>query len=292
MAFDCFETNVFRWNMRGNSTLHIAFFGDLHGDCKMSDAKAQLKELKARTDKLPRESVLFVGMGDYDDFLSSSERKKIAAAELHESTMDSLNGVAEKHMRETAKVMEFMRGRIIGLHCGNHDYRHPNGEYSSEHLARLMGCRHIGYTGYTRILLTGFVKGGGSRSSVDVFSSHGKGSGRLLGSPFNTVAQMAQIFPMADIFAQGHDHARGGLPATTLYMEYNAAGDSLDVREKTQVFVRSGSSLRGYAPKSNSYIAKALYKPCALGFPIASVEFKRMIVDGKDVIRKSVHCWS
>jgi len=288
--FDSFETHVFNHNLKGKNPLHICVFGDTHDDAKAS-VDDHIEELRKRTASLPYESVLFLGMGDYGDFASTTERAAIRHGNIHETTIEKLDDIATSDMQKRAKQFEFMRGRLVGLHNGNHDWSYPDGTCASEKLASVLGCKHLGYSAYTRIVVSGIVKGGGARSFVDIFSSHGKGSGRLVGSPFNTVEQMTRVFHDADVYVMGHDHSKGGIPDTRLYVDFNARTGQLDIKEKVRYYVRSGSALRGYEAGKKSYISKALYKPCSLGFPIVTAEWKRLHT-GCDRIVKTIHCWS
>lgn len=288
--FDSFETHTFRWNLRGQGPLHICPWGDTH-DCAKASIDDHINDLRKRTEKMPHESVLFIGMGDYGDFASTSERAAIHHGALHDTTIDKLDNLANEDLKRRVKQLEFMRGRIVGLHCGNHDWKFSDSSYASERMAEMLGCKHLGYSAYTRIRVSGCLPHNKTTSYVDIFSSHGKGSGRLVGSPFNTVEQMNRVFHDADIYMMGHDHSKGGIPDTRLYVEENNQGE-LVVKEKVRYYVRTGSSLRGYEAGTKSYISKAMYKPCALGFPVVTAEWKRSTATGHDIISKEIHCWS
>ena len=289
--FDSFELNLFKWNLRGKNPLTICFFGDNHSDAKAS-VDDHIEDIRKRTEKMPYESVLFIGMGDYIDFASTSERKAIHNGSLHDTTIDKLNDIAQADTDKLVKKLEFMRGRLIGLHNGNHAWMYPDGTCDSERMASALGCRHLGYSAYTRIKVSGVVRGGTSRSIVDIFSSHGKGSGRLIGSQFNTVEQMSEVFHDADLYAMGHTHAIGSLPSTRLHVEENVRTGELELKEKVRLMIRTGSALRGYEAGKKSYISKALYKPCSLGFPMATIEWKRVSTHGGRQLVKEVHGWA
>lgn len=289
MAFDTFELNLFNWNLRGKPPLHIFFFGDTHDDARAS-VDDHIEDIRKRSAKLPYESCLFIGMGDYGDFASTSERKSIRHSGLHDTTIDKLDEVADRDLKNRVKQLDFMRGRLIGLHNGNHDWAYQDGSHASERLASALGCRHLGYSAYTHVKIASIRPH--TDSYVSLFTSHGKSGGRLLGAPWNSLEQMSRIFHDAEIFAMGHDHSLGGIPDTRLYVEMNTKTGELVLKEKKRLFIRTGSALRGYESGKKSYISKALYKPCSLGFPVAIVEWKRVRSEGRDVLLKDLHVWA
>jgi len=288
MAFDTFELNDFNWNLGGKKFLHIFFFGDTH-DCAEDSDDDYIQELRRQSEKSPYECSLFLGIGDYGDFASTSERRSINHAGLHDTTIAKLDREAHDDLNKRVKSLEFMRGRLIGLHNGNHDWCMSNGKYASEILAERLGCRHLGYSAHSRIAVKQIFPRGGTCSLITIFSSHGKGSGKLLGSPWNSLEQMSRIINNADLYAMGHDHSLGSIPDTRLEVVYNNKSKQSELKMVKRLFIRTGSSLRGYVPGKRSYISKALYKPCSLGFPQAIVSWKRSYDGGKDVLVKDIH---
>ena len=286
--FDSFELNDFNWNLGGKKYVHVFFFGDTH-DCAEDSDDDYIQELRRQSEKLPYECSLFIGMGDYGDFASTSERKSIHHAGLHDTTMAKLDREANDDLNKRVKSLEFMRGRLIGLHNGNHDWQMANGKYASEILAERLGCRHLGYSAHSRIMVSNVLPKSGVKSSITIFSSHGKGSGKLLGSPWNSLEQMSRIFNDVDLFAMGHDHSLGAIPDTRLKVVYNHKTKKSELKEVKRLFIRTGSSLRGYVPGKRSYISKALYKPCSMGFPQAIVSWKRKQECGMSTLVKEMH---
>lgn len=66
---------------------------------------------------------------------------------------------------------------------------------------------------------------------------------------------------------QGHNHQSGAVPAAALFAHRfpGTAKPGLDLRERKQLLVRTGSFLKGYEQDTPSYVVQALYKPNALG---------------------------
>lgn len=291
--FDTFNIHDVTWDIAGSGVLYICPFGDTHDEVGAS-LDDHLDDLKRRTAKLPPKSVLFIGMGDYGDFMSTSERKAIKNSNLHETTIESFDRIAETDLKRRIKRIEFMRGRLIGLHNGNHDFMFRDSTYASERMAAALGCKHLGLLAATHIIVKHVIGGanGSTSSYVDIFSHHGKGGGKLIGTSINQIEDMNKIIPLADAYIMGHNHKKGGLPDSALEMVYNNKTKRSELREKTRYYVRSGSSMRGYVDGKAGYVSSNLMRPCSLGFPIISVEWKRCDSGGVDTVRKEVHCWA
>jgi len=92
-----------------------------------------------------------------------------------------------------------------------------------------------------------------------------------IGAPYNKLERCAIAWPEVDIFIAGHDHRRGALPLTALYMTRNRKPT---LRDKTRWLVKSGSYLRAYLEGSKyhgrpkgGYIEKRALPPATLGSP-------------------------
>jgi len=290
MGFNTFELNLFRHDLKRSNRLFIAFVGDNHDDVgiHLSD---HLAELKKFTKRYKPHEVLFHLMGDYGDFCSTSERRIIDRSDLHDTTRQTLDDHAASTLKKRIKQFEFMKGRVIGVHNGNHDWFFTTGEYknkyASEVLAESLGAKHIGYVAYSVVQLKNVI-GDNCGMKMDIVSCHGKGGGKRIGAGFNTIEDMSYIFEGADIYAQGHNHQLGGIPSARLTVDLNAKTGKLVYKEKIISFIRTGSAMQGYKPGKRTYVSDALMKPCALGFPISVIEFSRKTAkDGSRHIVKS-----
>lgn len=240
-------------------TFKLIPFGDVHRDSPgfaddvwkefLTYAKAQKK-------------TLFLGMGDYIDFASTSERTIISDSKLHESTKATFDGVARGVVKTLANELSFMKGRMIGMLGGNHYYAHENGETSDHILAASLGAKFLGVCSLIR--LTFRCKTTNMSASVDIMAHHGKGGGTLAGSTFNTVEKMQNVMD-ADIYLMGHDHAKGCVPARPR-LRLTHGGKGLNVKERTPVLGRTGSFLKAYEPGMVNYNVDVCRPPAALGW--------------------------
>lgn len=204
----------------------------------------------------------FLGMGDYCDFASTSERQALKGISLHDATRELLEQVAHKQLLEFKKQIAFMGDRLIGIIGGNHTFDFADGQTFDERLASLLGVPYLGVSSLIRLA----IDYQSCRCSVDIFAHHGRGGGGT--TEGNSVNQVARLrgFMQADIYIQGHDHDRWckpGRPNLVPYMHLKSG--QLEVRERPTLLARSGSFLRAWEPGTRSYIVDAAKGPCQLG---------------------------
>jgi hypothetical protein len=249
----------------------LVIWGDVHRDAPLCavDRWAEFLDY-CRTLK----NATYLGMGDYMDMLSTSERVTLAG-ELHESTRDSLDDLAEKRCQEFAAELKPMKGKLIGLIEGNHYWQFQSGVTSTQRLCQLMGCKYLGVAAFIRLSLARQTKGK-SWCKFDVFAHHGKGAARLVGGSFNRVQQLDEV-AVADAYIMGHDHKRGVLPATPRLVLEESHG-KLSVRERTGWIIRSGSFLKAYQDGKRSYNVDAGRAGCSLGW--TELELTLKITEG------------
>jgi hypothetical protein len=94
------------------------------------------------------------------------------------------------------------------------------------------------------------------------------------------VEKMTQICE-ADIFLQGHNHARGVLPiGDKLRLDRSHSG--LYIRSRRCWIGRTGGFLRGYVNEEASYITDSLMPPTSIGWIDFILTPIRIREDGRD----------
>lgn len=254
-----FTTKVFRINWQVGKTLSLIPFGDVHFDSP-EHSESEWQRFTDFASK--KKDALFLGMGDYTDSYSTSERVIMYDRNLHESSKKRHEQEAIGRLARFAKTIEFMRGRLIGLLGGNHYCELSNGTTGDHKLAEMLGCRYLGSCCAIRIV---FVMPGKDRNrSIDVFAHHGRGGGTTAGGRFNSVEKMASVCE-ADIYLMGDNHARGCFTAGER-MHLMPSNNGVILKSKARWIGRTGSFLRGYVDGHSSYIVDALLPPANLGW--------------------------
>ena len=261
-------------------------FGDVHRDAP-SFANEHWAEFLARGEQAAKyENALFLGMGDYIDCASTSERTIIGDDRLHESTRHMIENHARGAVTTLTNELSFMRGRLMGLLGGNH-YMQFHGDATSDHLlAANLGAKFLGVCAFVRVIFEDDSrmnkKGHASAATaIDIFAHHGRGGGVLCGSPFNVVQKMQDVAD-ADIYLMGHDHSKGVIPARPR-LRLTSGGGGLAVKERTPALGRTGSFLKAYEPGMPNYNVDACRPPAALGWIEFGLTYVRDRSNGKDI---------
>ena len=252
-----FKTNKLEVLFENFNEVHYLLpFGDIHRDSPNCDVPLWKEYCKWGAQK-PRTT--FIGMGDYFDAYSGSERAGLAAIKLHESSMQNMDDFMRSKVETFAKEISFMEGKLLGLMEGNHHYEFSNGTTSTQYLCELLKCKYLACVALCRII---FRQSKGHRSSaVDIFAYHGKGASRLIGGSLNTVQQMAEVCD-ANIYLMGHDHKKGAGMASKLAW---SDGKISNIKEKKLFFARTGSFLQGYVENKPSFVVEKMLNPTDLG---------------------------
>jgi|TARA_R110000824_G_scaffold188467_3_gene369812 predicted phosphodiesterase len=251
-----FHTHKYIINVKSlNDTIYLVPFGDIHYGAPLC-ATEKYQQFMDWGKGNP--NVYYLGMGDYTDLASASERERLKSG-LHDSTVDTLELMYMGLLEKFALTMEHTRGNLIGLIEGNHHYRFMDGTTSTNRLCNMMDTTYLGCTSFIRLVL----KLNTMETSIDLFVNHGQGgSARLAGGSMNRVQYMAEMAD-ADIYLMGHDHKRGVLPDTRLYLQDRKG--ALTVKERQVMYARTGSFLKCYVSGKGSYIVDTAKKPADLG---------------------------
>lgn len=225
-------------------------FADTHWEEFLSYAKAQ-------------KNALFLGMGDYTDGVSTSERIVLSDFGLHDTTRNTLKDVYKGVSKTLVNELGFMRGRVIGLIGGNHYFDFGDGNTTDHLLAAALQTKFLGVCSLIRLSLK--FKGTNKAVSLDIFAHHGKGGGSTPGAQFNTIEKMLNSAD-ADIYLMGHTHGKGCIPSSPRIKLVDDKKGGVIVRERTPWLGRTGSFLKAYESGKASYNVDAGRSPCALGW--------------------------
>lgn len=266
---------------RAGVPMRLVFFGDVHRDAPLH-AKEKWQEFLryGRTLK----NAWFIGMGDYLDSTSTSERECLGNSHYHETMKHDLAQIAVAKVALMAKELDFMRGRLIGLLNGNHYFQFESGINSDQKLCEKLGCKYLGVSSFIRLTFAHC----GLEQTFDLWLHHGAGGARLPGGSINRVDQMREAAE-ADVYAMGHDHKRSVTPANPkLHLVCHRATSTLTLREKQQWLLRTGSFLKAYEDGEVSYNADAARGPCSLGHVELECVFINTSAENKNVRRLDV----
>lgn len=234
-------------------------WGDVHREAKHFSASKWREFLKfAKSAPNP----VYLGMGDYFDFGSTSERHALQNAALHEDTRRTISLMLQDQCKGFVDEISFMAPNLIGLLDGNHDmeFELNNGQRTTmtDYMASLLGVPYLGVAALCGLS----IEGGGTKSVIDIYAHHGLGAASTIGGSINRVAKMAEYVD-ARILLMGHTHDRGIMP---LQSRIRRVPGKFRVREETRFAGRTGSFLKAYEHGESSYNVDAGRAPANLGW--------------------------
>lgn len=267
-----FTIHEVRMDAKINETITLIPFGDVHYGSP-AFCRNKWREFADRVAGQPR--TYFIGMGDYTDSFSTSERLQLAG--LHDSSLEQIEANKRQLIEDMAKDLSFMKGNVFGLLGGNHFTAFADGTTGDMLLANRLGTRYLGACSFMRV---SFKWKGKCTCSIDIFAHHGKGGGVTAGGRLNAVEGLIRNAD-ADIFLMGDNHARGVLPLGDTLRLASAKG-KLHLTSRKRWIARTGSFLRGYVPDKRSYVVDAVLPPSSLGWIAFFLTLRRSRDGGED----------
>src|SRR5690606_19461371 len=173
--------------------------GDIQWTGDDNDVATHL--LQERIDLGLKLGAFFIGMGDYIDYASPSNRQRIRGAALYDNAIKVHENAAMHLVDELYdRFLKRTRGRWLGLLEGHHFTEFSNGMTSDMYLAQMLETRHLGTTAFIGLH---FDFGHRVRHTVNLWGTHGLGGGQKLGAPLNKLEQIASDID-ADVYLIGH----------------------------------------------------------------------------------------
>lgn len=210
---------------------------------------------------------LWVGMGDYIDMESPSNRRALQNSGVYDSVMDALDAKAEELEEELKEMLKPTVGRWLGLLEGHHYHPHQDGTTTDTRLAQYLKAPFLGTAAYVNVSMDLPSKHG--KKDILLWAHHGRGGGSLIGSPLNKLEQIVKGFD-ADVYLMGHTHKVGAAPINRVYPYFYSGKGTL--HHKKLYLVSTGSFLKGYVENHQKngragglYPENAMMNPLALG---------------------------
>jgi hypothetical protein len=179
--------------VRTKSKSTICPLGDVQWSGKSGPTAASI--VKRHIEKaLAMDDPWFIGLGDYIDFLSPSNRQRLTQAALYDTAQDVIDEKAHELVQEVyEEVLAPTRGRWIGLLEGHHLYE-GQGSTSDMWLAEMLECPFLGTSCYVQL----------NPSGVVLWAHHGQGNSVLPTGPLNKLYHVSHGLVGADVYLIGH----------------------------------------------------------------------------------------
>ena len=217
--------------------------------------------------------VYFIGMGDFVDFMSPSNRDRLARAGLYDTAQNVIDEKAYALEDEVWELLKPTKGHWIGLLQGHHYFAHLNGETSDTRFSYLLDAPFLGDCAIVRMTFRGDDRRRGDTATIKMWVHHGHGGGGVLPTgPFNKLYHQKARWPNVRIFMQGHVPQLGAVKTEGL--DVTSKGTPHIIHEDT-TYVVTGGFARAYQQGSKfagraqgNYAEKAAMPPGVLGTPV------------------------
>ena len=210
----------------------------------------------------------FLGMGDYCDFASPSNRLRLRQAALYDTALKTLDDAARHTVHELyRRALKGSEGRWLGLLEGHHFYQMEDGTTTDQFLCHLLKTRFLGTSAYVRLVFQRDKSN--SRGTVLIWCHHGTGYGSRVAAPLNRLDQLLMNWD-ADIYLIGHQSKKVAAPIDRVEPTWGRRGPTLIHR--TKILACTGSFSRAYMVGSKhgnvprgDYVEQKMLNPAALG---------------------------
>lgn len=253
------------------SSLVVAPLGDMQWSGE-SGPTAQ-DHLKRHIDRCLNLGAFFIGMGDYIDFMSPSNRQRLSAAGLYDTAKQVIDEAAlELNQQVYDKFLKDTYGRWIGLLEGHHFSQLADGTTTDMILADKLGTAFLGTSALVRLR---YYTAGSKVNSLTLWAHHGNSGGGSPGAPLNYLDRIAHGW-VADAFLVGHNTKTPATRISRPEAKWAATDDGAhELVHKDIVLVNTGGfskssivgSKQGRIPRGDYAEARVL-NPSPLSAPI------------------------
>jgi hypothetical protein len=261
-----------------SSSIRIFVFGDSQIGAKGFDENmwsAFEREFKST------KNAYAIGLGDYSDFLRPTMRSKITGALSGDrSAQEELDEIVRESTKTLIKRMSFLKGHIIGLHSGHHEWEFLDGTNTTQQICQGLGATYLYWTAYTVLKFQSGKKGVSSTSAMKIFSTHGSGGGSFSSSDLGNLEKKIAPYWVADLYLRGHSSKLEMIPIEL--NDVTLKGPIPRMVKKTRWAVNVGGFMAGYVNGPASYVERNSMPPACLGWAHIDVKFgNKVSADGK-----------
>jgi hypothetical protein len=210
----------------------------------------------------------FIGMGDYIDTFSPSNRARLTSAGLYDTAMKVTDKMTKDLVDEIYdEALAPSKGRWLGLLEGHHFNEFRDGTTTDQYLSQKLDAKFLGTSAYVRLSFHNGTK----RGATLIWCHHGVGGGGTMGGSLNKLENLAKSWE-ADIYLLGHDTKKVGAPIDYVKPIFPNNGAPPRLVHRTRIIARTGGFLKGYIPGNKhgqvprgNYVEQAMLNPVALG---------------------------
>jgi len=249
---------------KGRDRIVIAPLGDLQWSGEGGSTARD--HLRRHIDRCLAVDAWFLGMGDYTDFASPSNRARLMAANVYDTAQEVLEDAATNLVDELfERFLKPTVGRWIGLLEGHHFFEW-GGRTSDLILAEKLKTKALGTSAYVNI----------QPGDVTLWAHHGLGGGILPTSGINKLYHTSAGLQGADVYLMGHNTKMGGQRLSRPFPRFDR--DEPDLSHRDVLLVNTGGFSRSNVPRSRrggiprgDYAEQGMMTPSPLTAPLVTI---------------------
>lgn len=207
---------------------------------------------------------LYLGMGDYIDFVSPSNRESIKQSRIYTQSREYIDRVAEELAEEFLDLVIHTQNKWLGVLTGHHFYEMMDGTTTDQHIAKALHAPYLGRCGHIQIKYQN-ESSGKVDGRLNIWAHHGEGARKYPAGKI--VDNVALHWPEVDIFFMGHMHESDS--ARIARYTVDSAGE---VVTRNSLAVVTGAWLEPVTAGVSSYVEDRILRPRVTGAPVVVVE--------------------
>ena len=266
---------------------HIVFLGDVQWAGAKSGGTALDHLKRTIADALEWEkagdTVRFVGMGDYTDFLSPSNRQRLRGANLYDTAEEVIDHKALELTEEIYDLaLKPTKGKWLGLVEGHHLHELKDGTTTDMRLCEMLDAQFLGTTGLLRLV---FQRGyPGCRVPDVIWFHHRVGNGMTGYYPLTRLEKKAAEWEGVDVFAIGHTTKKAIEFQNKVIPKWNP---KTDLTHRKVILLGTGGysktyvlgAMRGRIPRGG-YAEQKMLNAAIIGSPVLHIRPRRQKLNG------------
>lgn len=269
-----------------NQQLLLIPIGDVHYGSKGFPED----KLKAHLSWCLDRGAWFVGMGEYLDVASASQRTIMGG--LRDSVREQIDEMVREKADNLGYILDVTKGRWLGMLEGDHRWDFVDGTSVDQYLCKRLRCDFLGTSALIRIKSPNAPRNH-PESDCNIYVHHGIGAARTEGGNLNRLGDLLKFID-ADIYLMGHSHDK----VAKSIDRQSIAPDGVHYHQ-TKVIGRTGAWLRGYystepldldepvIESRGSYVEQKAYAPSALGSLCIGIGYEQ--IHGSKYYRPTIH---
>uniref|UniRef100_A0A6M3KCU1 Calcineurin-like phosphoesterase domain-containing protein n=1 Tax=viral metagenome TaxID=1070528 RepID=A0A6M3KCU1_9ZZZZ len=233
-----------------------------------------------------KQGAYFLGMGDYVDVMSPSNRESWRAMRKYDSVQKAMDEKAEEHVEGFLNLISGSEGRWLGLLEGHHFYEFDDGTTSDTRIAQALKTTFLGTC--AAVVLRFKRDKTNTALRCIIWCHHGMGSSRMQSGPITRLEHIMPYFE-ADFYLMGHMTKKPAAPVPRIYISDQ---EPYRLISKKKYLVGTGGFTQGYKQGATQggrprggFVERGMMPPVALGGPVLKIRPVREAVGGRDTAR-------